>query len=121
MKGLIFLRYKKYAEAVEALSTAVQVAPTIDALVALGEGYLGKEDGPAAIETLEKVMALNNRHPQALFLLGYCFKKSQQFSKACIVFRAAERAGAPGERCSKEFKICRGEMLKRIHTRQAAS
>jgi CheY-like chemotaxis protein len=121
MKGLIYLRYKKFAEAVEALTSAASVSPATDIFVALGEAHLGKEDASAAIDVLNKALRLDHRHPHALFLLGHCFKKSQQFAKACVMFRSAERCGAPADRCSSEYKLCRGQMLKRVHSRQEAS
>ncbi len=89
----------KPAEAIPYLEAALKVNPSYrDALLALGQARISIEQPDAAIEALQKAVALDPNDAQAHYILGTALNKSGRLAEGakqrsiCAQLRARERA-----------------------------
>lgn len=115
MKGIIFMRMKKFKEAAAVFTHLASVAPDLDVYLHLAESHLVLGELDLAFTTLHQSLALDSRHGPTYLVLGNLYEKTNQFLKAYMCFRRAALCGADKQHCQKEARSVKTQ----IHSRRS--
>jgi cytochrome c-type biogenesis protein CcmH/NrfG len=65
------------------------------------------------MDALNKGLAMNPENPHAFFLLAGAYRRSNQFAKACLLYRMSAKMGGDKARCLGEARSCAGQIQAR--------
>jgi len=112
-KGLLCLELRDYETSANALERVVKENPSVPAMLALAEAYIGLQKFSEATGLLNKLVLHAPGNHRIWFLQAEVFRRTGQHLKALITYRKAAVSGANPESFQNEANICHGEVKAR--------